>query len=58
MNIGILGSGNVARVLASGFLQHGYGVKMGSRTPGKLGDWLAENSKGSIGSFADAAAFG
>lgn len=58
MNIGILGSGSVARVLASGFLQHGHGVKVGSRTPGKLEDWLEQNKTGSIGNFAEAAAFG
>jgi predicted dinucleotide-binding enzyme len=58
MNIGVLGSGEVARVLASGFLKHGHTVKLGSRTPDKLRDWLAQNPTGSTGSFADAAAFG
>jgi hypothetical protein len=58
MKIGILGSGDVAKTLASGFLKHGHKVTIGSRTPGKLADWAAENPGGSTGTFADAAAFG
>ncbi len=57
MKIGILGSGDVAKALASGFLKHGYEVKLGTRTPGKLSEWLAQNPTGSAGSFADAAGF-
>ena len=37
--IGILGSGAVAKVLATGFLKHGYSVMVGTRTPGKLDEW-------------------
>jgi predicted dinucleotide-binding enzyme len=55
MKVGVLGSGDVAKVLASGFLKHGHQVKMGSRTTGKLADWAAQNSGGSVGSFGDAA---
>jgi 8-hydroxy-5-deazaflavin:NADPH oxidoreductase len=58
MKVGILGSGAVARTLGSGFLKHGYDVKMGTRAPEKLADWAKENPKGSIGSFAEAAKFG
>jgi predicted dinucleotide-binding enzyme len=58
MKIGILGSGEVARTLASGFLKHGHAVRLGSRTPGKLQDWAEQNPEGAIGSFAEAAAFG
>jgi hypothetical protein len=58
MKIGVLGSGDVARTLASGFLKHGHKVKIGSRTPEKLADWATKNPAGSIGTFADAAAFG
>ncbi len=58
MKIGILGSGGVATVLASGFLKHGHMVKVGSRSPEKLGDWAKENPTGSTGTFAEAAAFG
>jgi len=58
MRVGILGSGDVARTLASGFLKHGHDAKVGSRSAGKLSDWLRDNPRGSTGSFADAAAFG
>ena len=58
MNVGVLGSGGVAEVLASGFLRHGHAVKMGSRTPGKLDGWLGKNSGGATGTFAEAAEFG
>ncbi len=58
MKIGVLGSGDVAQVLASGFLKHGHAVKVGSRTPEKLAEWLKGHPKGSTGTFAEAAAFG
>ena len=58
MKIGVLGSGDVAQVLASGFLKYGHEVKVGSRTPEKLAKWATQNPKGSTGTFADAAAFG
>ena len=58
MKIGVLGSGDVATTLASGFLKHGHQVVLGSRTPEKLKDWAAANPKGKTGNFADAAAFG
>jgi len=58
MKIGVLGSGGVAQTLATGLLKHGHPVKVGSRTPEKLADWLAANPKGSTGTFAEAAAFG
>ena len=58
MKVGVLGSGDVARVLASGFLKHGHQVSIGSRSPGKLDDWVKENPAGASGSFADAAGFG
>lgn len=58
MKIGVLGSGGVATVLATGFLKHGHEVKLGSRSPAKLDGWATENPGGSIGTFAEAAAFG
>jgi len=58
MNIGVIGSGTVAKALAAGFLKHGHQVKVGSRTPSKLDDWAAQNPSASLGTFADAAAFG
>jgi predicted dinucleotide-binding enzyme len=57
--VGILGSGQVARVLANGFLKHGYQVMMGSRDPGKLADWKEQGgTNAQTGNFADAARFG
>jgi 8-hydroxy-5-deazaflavin:NADPH oxidoreductase len=58
MKIGVLGSGDVAKVLAAGFLKHGHEVKIGSRNPEKLADWNAQNPQASRGTFAEAAAFG
>jgi predicted dinucleotide-binding enzyme len=58
MKVGVLGSGDVAKVLASGFLKHGHEVTVGTGTPGKLADWKTQNPGGLTGSFADAAAFG
>ena len=40
------------------FLKHGHAVKMGSRMPAKLTDWVKQHPKGQVGSFADAARFG
>jgi predicted dinucleotide-binding enzyme len=58
VKVGVLGSGEVARTLASGFLKHGHDVTLGSRTPDKLQDWAAGNPKGKTGTFAHAAEFG
>jgi len=58
MRVGVLGSGVVATVLASGFLKHGHQVKVGTGTAGKLAKWQEENACGSVGSFAEAAEFG
>jgi hypothetical protein len=58
MKVGILGSGDVAKTLAGGFLKHRYSVMMGSRTPDKLKEWSAQNPGITLGSFAEAAAFG
>jgi 8-hydroxy-5-deazaflavin:NADPH oxidoreductase len=57
MKVGVLGSGDVAKTLAGGFLKHGHSVMMGTRTPAKLAEWTKQNPKGSAGSFADAARF-
>jgi 8-hydroxy-5-deazaflavin:NADPH oxidoreductase len=58
MRIGVLGSGDVAKVLASGFLKHGHEVMMGTRSVGKLAEWGAANPRGRAGDFKEAAAFG
>jgi predicted dinucleotide-binding enzyme len=57
MKIGVLGSGDVGKVLAGGFLKHGHEVMMGTREPAKLADWAKQNPKGRVGSFVDAARF-
>jgi predicted dinucleotide-binding enzyme len=36
--IGVIGSGQVAQVLAKGFQKHGYPVHLGTRDPGKLAE--------------------
>jgi predicted dinucleotide-binding enzyme len=57
--IGIIGTGNVGKTLAAGFLRHGYAVMVGSRSPDKLA--ALTNSLGpalATGTFAEAAAFG
>jgi hypothetical protein len=58
VKVGVLGSGDVAKTLASGFLKHGHDVTLGSRTPDKLKDWVAANPTGKTGTFAAAAEFG
>lgn len=57
MKIGILGSGDVGKALACGFLKHGHLVMMGTRDASKLDAWMAENREARVGSFAEAAAF-
>lgn len=58
MKIGIIGSGDVAKALASGFLKHGHEVTMGTRDPAKLAEWAKAVPKIRIGSFAEAAKSG
>ena len=58
MKVGILGSGDVAKALAAGFLKYGHDLMLGTRTPAKLAYWAAQSQKGRVGSFADAAKFG
>lgn len=56
--IGIIGSGAVAKTLATGFLKHGHEVMCGTRNPNKLDEWQKQNPTGKVGSFWDAAVFG
>lgn len=58
MKVGVLGSGDVGKVLASGFLKHGYEVMIGTRDSAKLSDWAEQNAAGKIGDFAETASFG
>src|SRR5262245_59322601 len=57
--IGIIGSGEVGQTLANGFIAHGYQVTIGTNTSSKR-DMLEKETggKATVGSFADAAAFG
>ena len=57
--IAIIGSGDVGRALADGFLEHGYEVMRASRDPSKLDDWKAgAGDRASTGSFDEAAEWG
>jgi 8-hydroxy-5-deazaflavin:NADPH oxidoreductase len=60
MKVGIIGSGDVARVLGKGFLTEGHQVMISSRdvTKEAVVKWLAENPGTTAGSFSDAAKFG
>jgi 8-hydroxy-5-deazaflavin:NADPH oxidoreductase len=59
LNIGVLGSGSAGRTLATGFLERGHPVMIGSRDPSKLEDWLEHaGPQARIGTFAEAAEFG
>ena len=59
VRVGVLGSGDVGRVLAAGFVGLGHEVKVGSRDPQKLQTWAdAAGSRASTGTFEEAARFG
>jgi predicted dinucleotide-binding enzyme len=59
--IGILGTGDVGRTLASGFVSRGHEVKIGCREASneKAQSWAkGAGARASVGTFADAASFG
>ncbi|HYA54438.1 MAG TPA: NAD(P)-binding domain-containing protein [Thermoplasmata archaeon] len=61
MKVGILGTGDVAKALGTGFVTLGHEVRLGSRKAGHAGatEWAkGTHGKGSVGTFAEAAAFG
>lgn len=59
MKVGVIGSGDVGKSLANGFVRHGHEVMMGTRSPEKLDAWKeSAGPSGNVGSFSDAAAFG
>lgn len=59
MRVGIIGSGSVAQALGNGFLGRGDEVKLGSRSPEKLEEWVAgAGEKASGGTMDEAAEFG
>ena len=55
--VGVLGSGQVAQVLAAGFKKHGHAVTIGSRDAAKLADFASKNGV-RAGTLAEAAAAG
>jgi predicted dinucleotide-binding enzyme len=58
VKIGIIGSGDVAKALAAGFLKHGHEVTVGTRDTTKLATWQAQHAQARVAGFADAARFG
>jgi len=61
MKVGVLGTGDVGRTLASAFVKLGHEVMMGSRsaTNEKALAWAKESgARASVGTFAEAATFG
>ncbi len=59
MKVGILGSGDVGKSFAHGFGALGHEVKIGSRSPEKLNDFVSgEGERVSCGTFEEAARFG
>ncbi len=55
--IGILGTGMVGQVLASGFLKYGHQVTIATRNPDKVADWLDKNPEGKVGSHKEVGAW-
>lgn len=60
MRVGIVGSGEVGRLLANGFASKGHEVLVGTRDPkgAKAKELAKAVAKGRVGSFADAARHG
>jgi 8-hydroxy-5-deazaflavin:NADPH oxidoreductase len=56
--VGILGSGDVGKTLAKGFLKHGYQVAIGSDHSEKLAEFKRENPQMEIATFEQAAQSG
>jgi hypothetical protein len=59
MDIGIVGSGMVGKTIGAALIKLDHRVKLGTRSPGKVSDWVEANgTKASGGTFAEAAQFG
>ena len=56
--VGIIGSGDVGKTLAKGFLKHGYQVAIGSDHTEKLAEFKRENSQIETATFEQAAQSG
>jgi hypothetical protein len=57
MKVGVLGSGDVAKSLAGGFIKHGHQTMVGTRDTAKLAEWRQGNPKAQLGSFSETAAY-
>ncbi len=57
MKVGVLGSGDVGKTLANGFVKHTYDVMIGTRDKNKLTEW-SRGKNIMVGSFEETAAFG
>jgi predicted dinucleotide-binding enzyme len=58
VKVGILGSGDVGKALAEGFLKNGYQVAIGSDHPEKLAEFKRKNPEMETATFDEAAQFG
>jgi predicted dinucleotide-binding enzyme len=58
MKVGVIGSGDVGKTLAAGFVKHGHEVALGTNDPAKVRALAAQNPAVRVGRFADTAAFG
>lgn len=58
VKVGILGSGDVGKALAKGFLKNGYQVAIGSDHPEKLAEFKRENPEMETATFEEAAQSG
>jgi predicted dinucleotide-binding enzyme len=60
MKIGVLGSGDVGRTLAAGFLKYGHQVILGTRDSNnkKLDEWISQTPGAKAATFEEAARFG
>lgn len=57
MKVAILGTGMVGKVLASGFMEKGHAVMIGTRDAAKVADWLEQSPGGQVGTHKEAAAW-
>lgn len=59
VRVGVIGSGDVGKVLAGGFIKLGHDVKIGSRDPEKLREWAEKAGEhASAGTLEETARFG
>lgn len=58
MKVGVIGSGDVGKTLAKGFLKQGYEVKIGTRNIDKLKEFASKEGKGiKVANFSETAKF-